>query len=287
MQRLLALLFRIEQPLGLCRISKAAPVSAVPAVLRRAVVLWALYVFFRTHSFSPQIVASHLLLYKMFDADLDVSLCMHYWFISTIVQFYICWPLIVKLMKRRHGLALAVAISLVWAALVGFLKLEESRPWSSCFLQYLWEFCLGMHLAAIAPNLEQRIKQLPYWAFLLCIVCCMPITYIMGVHGGPFKLFNDLPSMLGYAACMLLVYKVDLSMVNSFFKFTDSIGYEWFLIHGLVIALARALFPALPAAAFMVLLCFVSSYGLAYLFSFVVGRRSPLRYCLANAAPVK
>ena len=51
-------------------------------------------------------VASHVFLYKMFDIDLDVSLCYPFWFISTIIQFYIFFPLIVRLIRIRGGICL-------------------------------------------------------------------------------------------------------------------------------------------------------------------------------------
>ena len=51
-------------------------------------------------------VASHVFLYKMFDNVLDVSLCYPFWFISTIIQFYIFFPPIVKLIRVRGGIYL-------------------------------------------------------------------------------------------------------------------------------------------------------------------------------------
>lgn len=63
------------------------------------VLVWAGWVLFSSGAFPFQEVVSHLLLYKMFDADLDVSLCYPYWFVSTIIQFYICWPLIVRMAR--------------------------------------------------------------------------------------------------------------------------------------------------------------------------------------------
>lgn len=48
-------------------------------------------------------VASHVFLYKMFDNELDVSICYPFWFISTIIQFYIFFPLIVRLIRIRGG----------------------------------------------------------------------------------------------------------------------------------------------------------------------------------------
>ena len=48
-------------------------------------------------------VASHVFLYKMFDNELDISLCYPFWFISTIIQFYIFFPLIMRLIRIRGG----------------------------------------------------------------------------------------------------------------------------------------------------------------------------------------
>ena len=52
-------------------------------------------------------VASHVFLYKMFDNELDISLCYPFWFISTIIQFYIFFPLIMRLIRIRGVFACA------------------------------------------------------------------------------------------------------------------------------------------------------------------------------------
>ena len=51
-------------------------------------------------------VASHVFLYKMFDNELDISLCYPFWFISTIIQFYIFFPQIMRLIRIRGGICL-------------------------------------------------------------------------------------------------------------------------------------------------------------------------------------
>ena len=64
-----------------------------------AVLLWGLWFLVSEGTFPVWEVASHLLLYKMFSVELDTSLCGPYWFISTIIQFYLAWPLIVRLVR--------------------------------------------------------------------------------------------------------------------------------------------------------------------------------------------
>lgn len=46
---------------------------------------------------------SNLFLFKMFVPELESSMGGQMWFISTIIQFYIAWPLIVKLININRG----------------------------------------------------------------------------------------------------------------------------------------------------------------------------------------
>ena len=68
-----------------------------------AVLLWGTWYLISKGIFPIKEVASHILLYKMFSTELDISLCYPYWFISTIVQFYLFWPVIVKAYRMRWG----------------------------------------------------------------------------------------------------------------------------------------------------------------------------------------
>ena len=159
-------------------------------------------------------VASHVFLYKMFDNELDISLCYPFWFISTIIQFYIFFPLIMRLIRIRGGYLLALLISILWASVVGWLGYEEYRPWGSFFLQYLWEFALGMWLAEKYENSSSKVNELLAepknlkWPWLIVgAVVGMGLTGAMGWIGGILKLYNDIPSLMGYLSLLLIVYK--------------------------------------------------------------------------------
>lgn len=45
----------------------------------------------------------NLFLFKMFVPDLETSMGGQMWFISTIIQFYLAWPLILKLINIKWG----------------------------------------------------------------------------------------------------------------------------------------------------------------------------------------
>ena len=68
-----------------------------------AVLLWGGWYLVYKGMFPLKEVCSHLFIYKMFSTELDTSLCYPYWFISTIIQFYLFWPLLVKVCRMKWG----------------------------------------------------------------------------------------------------------------------------------------------------------------------------------------
>ena len=46
---------------------------------------------------------SHVFLFKMFVEVWECSYGCQFWFVSTILQFYLLWPLILRIFKRRGG----------------------------------------------------------------------------------------------------------------------------------------------------------------------------------------
>jgi len=194
--------------------------------------------FFCSEQDKLMCMLSHILLFKMFCEQYECSLGMQMWFVSTIIQFYLCWPLIVrcfeKLSERSQKLPLFVGllISLIWIIVVVLLDNVEMRIWNSFFLQYLWEFVLGMCLAKKYMS-DHQTFAIPSFAKLLVIACiCIGMTGYAGFTGGELKMFNDVPSLFGYLSVALIIYK--LKFVNSFFVFTSKFSYEWYLVHILV-----------------------------------------------------
>ena len=68
----------------------------------------------------------NLFLFKMFVPELESSMGGQMWFISTIIQFYLAWPLIIKL-TSVGGYWLPLIISLSWSTLVDVLGYSEER----------------------------------------------------------------------------------------------------------------------------------------------------------------
>ena len=213
----------------------------------------------------------NLFLFKMFVPELESSMGGQMWFVSTIIQFYLAWPLILTLMrtgKKRFWIALFISLS--WSTAVGLLGCSEERVWNSFFLQYLWEFCLGMILAEVYYKHPSAL-EVPAWKYLIPIcVITMAVTGIMGTLGFPWKLYNDIPSLLGYTSLALILYKIGIKVVNRFFSYTNRFSYEWYLVHILVFQVVRYLtngkIPVVAEIAICLLLSYFAAMGYARLF---------------------
>lgn len=59
-----------------------------------------------------------------------------------------------------------ITISLLWSTIVGLTGHAEERVWNSFFLQYLWEFCLGMKLAEWYAAHPEKLL-IPEWTDLI------------------------------------------------------------------------------------------------------------------------
>ena len=190
------------------------------------------------------------------------------WFISTIIQFYLIWPLIVRLINIKWGGWIALAISLIWSTFVGLSGLGAERIWNSFFLQYLWEFCLGMKIAELYNCKHFSALETPKWKYLIpaCILGVM-LTGVMGVAGLPWKLYNDIPSLVGYASMALMIYKVGVLPINRFFSYTNRFSYEWYLVHILIFQIVRQYTASRLSALLEILLCLSISYISAWAYN--------------------
>lgn len=209
----------------------------------------------------------NLLLFKMFVPELESSMGGQMWFVSTIIQFYLAWPLIVKLFNTRGGVKLALIISLLWSTTVGLLGYVEERVWNSFFLQYLWEFCLGMKMAEIYHD-NPKALEVPRWKYLLTLcVAGVGLTGIMGFAGWPWKLYNDIPSLMGYMSLALIIYKVGIKPLNRLLEWTNRFSYEWYLVHMLVFDIIFYYIGHNAPITVVFVLCLLLSYSTAIAYS--------------------
>jgi peptidoglycan/LPS O-acetylase OafA/YrhL len=212
---------------------------------------------------------SHLFMYKMFSDQLIGSYGYQLWFISTIIQFYLLFFLIVRMrcwFPGRSFLVAGLLISWGWAALVLLLHKEELRNWNSFFLIYLWEFILGMYCAERYLKNEYAFWKISKTGLFAIAFAGLAIYSLMAIQlGRPGKIYNDLPGLFGYGALCLLIYSLQIKPVNRFILFTSTISFSIFLIHFLVLNLVQAAFRALDISwsSIMLIPCIILCYAVA------------------------
>jgi peptidoglycan/LPS O-acetylase OafA/YrhL len=197
-------------------------------------------------------------LYQMFSEKYIESFGGHFWFISAIVQFYLVFPLLAwgqNRLQRNGGpllfVALALGVSVVWWLLVFFLDKGGSRPWNSCFLQFLWEFALGMALAkylpAIAAGQQAGLHGRWWLSFPVGLFFSAVMVLMIVKMGAAGRIFNDIPALIGYGAFSIFFYGLGLKywpLLRRFFLWVGGFSYSLYLVHILVLELWLRFFDA-------------------------------------------
>ncbi len=175
---------------------------------------------------------SHVFLFKMFDSELIGSFGVPFWFVSMIIQFYIIFPFLFKIfvkISNKKFIIICLILSLGWSTIVAIIGKDDFRAWNSFFLQYLWEFALGMMLARF--YIKNNSIPIPSKKILTVIAASGLALYgAMGFSGGILKLYNDVPALFGYLSLALLIYSFSIKFINKFFLYTSSFSYEWYLV---------------------------------------------------------
>lgn len=188
----------------------------------------------------------HIFLYKMFDNSIVGSYGNHFWFLSTIIQFYLFFPVLRFLIEKIGNKMFAIStlsLSIGYWLIVYYSGHAELRVWNSFFLQYLWEFCAGMICAHLI-----KAKRYIFWEIkwpILFVIAFLGISLMgfLAIKGGYIgKLFNDIPAFFGYSALVILIYDFSFKVMKPskrFFIWIGGISYSLYLTHLFVLSLFR------------------------------------------------
>lgn len=182
---------------------------------------------------------SHVFIFKMFDENVIGSFGPHFWFISTIIQFYLAFPLLFRLSASCNPIlfcAGSVVVSLLYAWFISISDYSSLRVVNSFFLQFLWEFVLGMLLGKAFLNGSLAKINLNSAVLVLSAFCGLgAMFFLVSFFGKAGRLFNDIPALIGYASIVLIFYRcMRFSGVSALLVFVGGISYEIYLVHLLV-----------------------------------------------------
>lgn len=216
-------------------------------------------------------LGGHIFLYKMFDESIVASYGYPLWFISMILQFYIVFYAIIffaERMKSMWFILCCAALSIFWMAFVIGIGESSSRIWNSFFLRYLWEFALGMVIAAIykkhGDNLPFDIRSA---YFLVAGVAGCILYAFLALEGGEVgRMLNDFPALVGYGALAVWIFKLNMKPVNDFFIFTGKISFALYLLHFMILYIALLLHDTFSEN-IVLLAAMVITYGVAVFYN--------------------
>ena len=210
---------------------------------------------------------SHVFLFKMFAPQFELSFGPQFWYMSTIFQFYFVFCGLVKL-KNRMGakkfLMMSCGISLLWSIFTVLTGLYEERIWSGFFLQYLWEFSIGMYLADLFQKNKSPFVQLDFKKVAGVSGVSLILYMVMALYGGRLKNFNDVFSVLAFGGLCLLVYQI--KGIKKIFCEISKFSFELFLVHILVFAVCTRLLNELLPNVFVCAVALGLSVAVAYLY---------------------
>lgn len=121
-------------------------------------------------------------------------------------------------------------ISIVWWVFSAITGLSSERIWGSFFLQYLWEYSIGMILADYLS--EKESVELSVHYIIALMIVGIGAEGFLGYKGGWGRTFNDIPALLGFVSLGLLFCQS--KGLRKIGKRIANISYEWYLLHILV-----------------------------------------------------
>ena len=182
---------------------------------------------------------ANIFLYKMFCTTYITSFGFQLWFFSTIVQFYLIYPLLIwglNKIGKRNFILLSFILSIGWMTLIYFLGQSDDRAWNSCFLRYLWEFSLGM----VAAGVDRSRFKIRLPVIVMTFILSFSLMFISIKYLGTFgRLYNDFIALIAFSSFTYLLYTVGLLKLLSIIRLSmvwiNKFSYELYLVHILVL----------------------------------------------------
>ena len=115
-----------------------------------------------------------------------------------------------------------------------------------------------------------EIQTYKWWWLILGAAGGMGLSAFMAWNGGILKLYNDIPSLVGYLSAALLIYKIGIKVVNKFFEWANSFSYELYLIHMFVYAVSAYTMALYVPLAIRLTISFVFAYIVAWVYKKII-----------------
>lgn len=196
------------------------------------------HLLFSSQPISGYAFLGNLLFVQLFDESIVYSFGIQFWFISTILQFYLVFPALRAWLKKSNitvFMFACIVLSITYASVIYLTGAYQSKLWSRLFLQYLWEFALGMALAKMYQTHQFKFWQVPLKAIVVGLILGFGFMAILTFKLKTFGIiFNDYPALLGYLSLTIALFKLTQHLSNTLNNAMLWIGkysYSLYLVH--------------------------------------------------------
>ncbi|WP_299455387.1 acyltransferase [uncultured Microscilla sp.] len=196
---------------------------------------------------------------QLIDLEIFYVFGIQFWFISTILQLYLLFPLLriaLNKLGNTRFLVICLGISLAYFGILYLSARPEHKLWSRFFPMYLWEFALGMVLARRFQTNQFEFWHLPAGKWVIGFVAGFGamalLTFSLGDLG---IIINDIPAMIGYLSITILLYQVCQAfapLIEQAMLFIGKYSYPLYLIHIAVLQLFLYIQPPTPQVFFSI-----------------------------------
>ena len=112
-----------------------------------------------------------------------------------------------------------------------------------------------------------NIETYKWWWLILGAAGGMGLSAVMAWNGGWLKLYNDIPSLIGYLSVALLIYKIGIIVVNRFFEWANSFSYELYLVHSLIFVVVAYFLKGTIPLYVEIVMSLIAAYVTGYYYS--------------------
>lgn len=223
-------------------------------------------------------LAGHFLLFKMFDNSIFFSVAFEFWFISTIIQFYILFPLLKRLYLKfgNYFVIFSVVLSLIYMFSVSYYPQMHKPVLQHLFIRYLWEFIAGFYLMDIFKRKGREFWRVkPIYLLLVFFVSSALVVAGKVYENSLLVPIDDIFNCFAFISFTILVYILLSGIKISFlFVFIGSYSFYLYLIHGITLSVTRkSLCGIVPFNIYTAFCLLIFTLVIAYWFKAIV---SPL-----------
>ncbi len=181
------------------------------------------------------LVAS-VLLYRAFIDKYVLIINSPWWFIVTILELYLIFPLLYRCFKKYGWMIIlgSLVITVGYEVYYAVILMSDSVVYSKFFLAFLFEYTSGIILADIYINRIAVFKKITIGLvpFMFGLLMEM-IGIILAFHGPKGRAFNDVFNSVGYFLILINIvnYLCKYKIITRSFYWLGRYSLSIFLVH--------------------------------------------------------